>query len=284
MKFRIGMCVLLTCVSAALFAAPQAGTHQIMVTVLDKKGVALRDLTAADFTVSEDGKSRVIESAALSTEPLAVAMMIDMSRVGAVDLPTRDIRVGMSSLAKAIFADNPASKVSLMDYSGAAVTTVKMTSNGDEVLQATGRLTTSQRTFGVLLEGLLDVASEFAKEETPRRAIVAVSFDGPEASRKQPRDVAIAVQATGASFWAVSLGKDTASLRDVMFESLPPVTGGMRFTGLETTGLEKILTNVGTALTSQYVITYKRPDGASAGVIEAGAKKGAKVLRASWMR
>lgn len=283
MKLRSALCVLMACATVGLGAA-QSATRTIMVTVLDKDGVALRDLVAADFIVQEDGQRREVQSAALSTDPLAVTLMIDMSKIGAVDLPTRDIRVGMTALAKAIYADNPESKVALMDYSGAAVTTVSLTSNGDQLLKATGRLTTSQRAYGVLLEGLIDVAKDMSKVPIQRRAIVAVSFEAPESSRIQPMDVGNAVQKTGAAFWAVSIGTNTAPLRDVVLENLPPLTGGMRLTALSPTGLEKMLTNIGTALTSQYVVTYKVPEGSSATVIQAGAKKGVKVLRASWMR
>ena len=283
MRLRISFCAVLICAAASLVAA-QSATRAIMVTVLGKDGVALRDLAPGDFIVQEDGQRREVQSAALSTEPLAVTLMIDMSRMGGVDLPLRDIRAGMTALAKAIYADNPESKVALMDYSGAAVTTVSLTSNGDQLIKATNRLTTSQRAYGVMLEGLVDVAKDIAKVPIQRRAIVAVSFDAPESSRNQPGDVALAVQKTGAAFWAVSIGQNTAPLRDVVLENLPPVTGGMRLTALSPTGLEKMLTDIGTALTSQYVVTYKVPEGSSATVIQAGARKGDKVLRASWMK
>ncbi len=283
MRLRISLCVLAVCMAVGLVAA-QSATRSIMVTVLGKDGVALRDLLPGDFIVQEDGQRREVQSATLSTEPMAVTLMIDMSRMGGVDLPLRDIRAGMTALAKAIYADNPESKVALMDFSGAAVTTVSLTSNGDELMKATNRLTTSQRAYGVMLEGLVDVAKDMAKVAIQRRAIVAVSFDAPESSRNQPRDVAMAVQKTGAAFWAVSIGQNTAPLRDVVLENLPPATGGMRLTALSPTGLEKMLTDIGTALTSQFVVTYKVPDGSSATVIQAGAKKGDKVLRASWMK
>ena len=283
MRLRISFCAVLICAAASLVVA-QSATRAIMVTVLGKDGVALRDLAPGDFIVQEDGQRREVQSAALSTEPLAVTLMIDMSRMGGVDLPLRDIRAGMTALAKAIYADNPESKVALMDYSGAAVTTVSLTSNGDQLIKATNRLTTSQRAYGVMLEGLVDVAKDIAKVPIQRRAIVAVSFDAPESSRNQPGDVALAVQKTGAAFWAVSIGQNTSPLRDVVLENLPPVTGGLRLTALSPTGLEKMLTDIGTALTSQYVVTYKVPEGSSATVIQAGARKGDKVLRASWMK
>ena len=242
-------------------------------------------LAAADFIVVEDGQPREVTSAVPAADPLALSIMVDMSKpVIGKDLPLRDIRAGLGALVKAVYASNPQSKVSLMDFSGAAMTTVSLTSDGDKVLKATGRLVTSQRSSGVLLEGLVDTAKDLAKSGTPRRAIVVLSFDGPEASTIQPRDVAVAVEKTGAAFWAVSIGSNTAPMRDAIFENLPPLTGGKRVTALEASGLEKILGNIGATLASQYVVTYKRPDGAAATTIQAGAKKGASVLRAAWVK
>ncbi len=285
MKFRVLTCTLLMCLGAGVFAAQGMVERSILVTVLDKDGAPLRDLTAGDFTVREDGQARQVTSAALATDPLTVALMVDTSKptIGK-DLPLRDIRTGLGAFVKTIYAANPESKISLMDISGAAVTTVSATSNGDQMLKATSRLVTNQRSYGVLLEGLMDTAKDLAKTTSPRRAIVVISFDSPESSTIQPRDAAMAVQKTGAAFWAVTIGSDGAPVREVLFENLPPLTGGKRLSAVQATGLEKMLGDVAAALTSQYLVTFKRPDGPPSSVIQAGAKRGDQVLRASWVK
>ena len=285
MKLRILTCVLLTSLGAGVLAAQATIDRSIMVTVFDKDGAPLRDLTAADFIVREDGQPREVSSAALATEPLTVALMVDTSKptIGR-DLPLRDIRAGLATFVKAIYAANPESKISLMDISGAAVTTVSATSNGDQMLKATSRLVASQRSAGVLLEGLMDTAKDLAKVASPRRAIVVLSFDAPEASAMQPRDAAMAVQKSGAAFWAVTVGSNTDPVRDMVFENLPPPTGGKRLTAVAATGLEKMLGDVAAALTSQYLVTFKEPAGSTSSDIRAGAKRGDQVLRASWMK
>lgn len=285
MKLRVLTCTLLMCLGAGVLAAQATIERSILVTVLDKGGVPLRDLTASDFIVREDGQAREVTSAALATEPLTVALMVDTSKptIGK-DLPLRDIRAGLGGFVKAIYAANPENKISLMDISGAAVTTVSATSNGDQMLKATSRLVTNQRSYGVLLEGLMDTAKDLAKTTSPRRAIVVLSFDSPESSTIQPRDAAMAVQKSGAAFWAVTIGSDGAPMRDVLFENLPPLTGGKRLSAVQATSLEQMLSNVAAALTSQYLVTFKRPEGPASSNIQAGAKRGEQVLRAAWMK
>lgn len=284
MKIRPVMCVLWMCLASAL-AAQALVERSILVTVLDKDGAPLRDLSAGDFIVREDGQPREVTTAVPAPDPLAVALLIDTSKptIG-TDLPLRDIRAALKAFVNTIYAANPESKISLMEYSGAAVKTVNFTSNGDQMLKATGRIVTSQRSSGVLIEGLVDTGKDLSKATTPRRAIVVLSFDAPEASTTQPRDAAVAVQKSGAAFWAVTVGSGSSPAREVIFESLPEVTGGRRITMLSASALEQAMTNVAGALTSQYLVTYKRPDGPAASTIQAGATKGATVLRASWMK
>lgn len=258
--------------------------HSIFVTILDARGTPLRDLAPADFIVREGGQPREVATATLATDPLAIALVIDTSKpqIGR-DLPIRDIRAGLTAFVQAIYAANPASTISLMDISGAAVKTVSDTSKPDQMLKAVSRVVTSQRSSGVLLEGLTDTGKDLAKAKTPRRAIVVLSFDAPEASTMQPRDAAMAVQKSGAMFWAVVIGSGSSATREVMFENLPGLTGGRRLSAVEATALTGMLGQVADALTGQYEVTFQGAGTDPAG-LQAGARKGTMVLRAPWVR
>ena len=261
--------------------------RSILVTVLDKNGVPLRDLKAADFTVQEDAQRREVTSAALATDPMSVALLVDTTKPPpGIEFPVRDVRAGLSAIVKAVSADNPESPLSLMEYAGAAVKIVNYTNNGDQLLKSINHLIVNQRSYGVLLEGLIDTGKDLQKAKNLRRAIIVVGFDTLDSSTIQPRDVATVVQKSGAAFWAVSVatGNFSAPARDVLFENLPPLSGGLRITMQTATGLTQALEHIGAALTSQYVVTFKRPDGPPAAAIQAGATRGDKVLRASLIR
>jgi hypothetical protein len=217
-----------------------------------------------------------------------------------IPFPTQDLRRALATFAQTLFAGDPQAELAIYDLGGAAVMTVPFTSSTAQVEAALGRLVPSERASSVLLEGLVDAAKQLAGHPAPRRAIVSVTFASPEASTIHPRNVAEAVQKTGAAYWPVAIrGIDnpsafqaganasdnaTAPTREVLFASLPDLTGGMRITAVSTTALETLLKRLADVLTAQYEVTYERPDGAAVKEIKAGATRGAKVLRASIIR
>jgi len=68
---------------AALLAQPQVSPYTAPVTlyasVTDKAGAFVRDLSAADFTLKEDGQNRIIHEAVVDELPATVILLIDTS-------------------------------------------------------------------------------------------------------------------------------------------------------------------------------------------------------------
>jgi len=81
---RVALAALLSLsLTAALMAQPQVSPYTGPVTlyasVTDKAGAFVRGLSAADFTLKEDGKDRVIHEAAVDDLPATVILLIDTS-------------------------------------------------------------------------------------------------------------------------------------------------------------------------------------------------------------
>jgi VWFA-related protein len=273
----------------------------LLVTVLDKAGAPIRNLEPAEFVVREDGERRRIVSARLASDPIAVALMVDTAKpIAGLPFPTQDLRRAISTFARILHAADPQAEIALYELAGAAVMTAPFTTRTADVETAVARLVPSQRSSSVLLEGLVDAARQLGAKSSPRRAIVSVTFASPEASTVHPRIVSDAVQQAGIAFWPVAIrGAESPSAfqaganatdnamaptRELLFANLPDLTGGMRNTSVSATSLEALLGRIADILTAQYEVTYERPDGAVVKDIRAGATRGAKVLRAPWVR
>ncbi|MCR4374443.1 MAG: hypothetical protein NUW22_06300 [Acidobacteria bacterium] len=280
--------VVLAC-SGAWTVATQAvdvAGRNILVTVLDKAGAPIRDLTAAEFAVVEDGVRREVTSAALATEPLFVSVLIDNAKapLGAGE-PTRDMRTSLSTFIKTLQAARPDTQVALTTVGGAGVLIKNFTDKTEDLDKVVRRLVADQRSTSVMLEALIDAARGFKKAPSPRRAIVTIDLGSKESSQIVPTKVVAEVQKAGAAVWSVSIQGSqsvTSPARDTTLDYLTQGTGGVRTTALLPSALERILKNLADVLTSQYVVTYERPDGPPAKSIVPAAQRGAQFLLAPW--
>jgi hypothetical protein len=278
---------------ASLSATPSAVAREvksILVTVLDEAGDPIRDLEPREFIVVEDGTQREVIEARPNNEPLYVALLVDTAKpVLGVQFPTHELRRGLAAFSRRVLNGTAGSQVAIVDVALAGSVVVPYTPDLDTLRRWSDRVVAGQQGSGVLLESLVAASRQLMSKESPRRAIVSVTFDSPESSAVPPQVVADTVLKSGAAYWPITIRGSGISarpvlLRETLFSYLPEQTGGLQVTAVSTTALETLLGRVAAALTSQYEVTYARPNGITAKVIEARARRGAKVLRASWIR
>jgi hypothetical protein len=277
----------LSIVVGAWTAAPAASAFvekSILVTVLDKNLAPLRDLSAAEFTIIEDGARREVTAAALATDLLFVSVLIDTSRTPQGDVDRlRDLRKSLATFAKTLHAASPTAEIALTTVGGAGVLAQDFTNQTNQLERVTGRLVPDHRENPVVLESLIDVARGLVDKPSPRRAIVTIDFASMERSTVQPTTVITEVLKSGASVWCVSVHGPmgfTAPRRDTTLNFLTKNTGGVRATALVPSALEQVLKNLAWSLASQYVVTYTRPDGSPPKSIVPSAARGSKFLMA----
>jgi VWFA-related protein len=269
--------------------APVAQVERgLLVTVLDKDNNPVRDLTAKEFLVFEDGVQREVTGAELTSAPMSISIMLDTTKsaLGVVE-PTRDIRTSLQTFVETVQAATPEAEMAITEFAGAGVLLRSFTSKPEDLAKAITRIVPNQRINPVLLEALIDAAKDLRKRPGPRRVILTIDRGSGESSRVQPQKVADEVLSSGASVWAISVASTTGTVapdRDTLLDVLTEATGGVRLTAQLASALEMMTKTVAAAITSQYIVTYSRPDGPPAKSVVPAATRGTKFLRAPWVK
>lgn len=279
---------------STVVARTQAADKSIFVTILDSSGKPVKDLTAGEFGVREDGVVREVTAVKLATQPMFVALLGDTSKVaggggfsaGSTEL-IRDIRTSLTAFVRQMAAASPESQISIMEFGQAAVTITNFTAKTADLEKGVNRLFPKPDAGSVLLEAIIEASRQLGKRPSPRRAIVVLNIEpSEEQSREQPQKIIEELRKSGAQLWAVSLQKGALRnpMRDVVLDALTQNTGGKREFIVGQSAAENILKGYADALTSQYEVTYKRPaaPGPSQLVQVAVARPGLKLHATVW--
>jgi hypothetical protein len=281
--------------TASLVSPVAQSQRTILVTVLDPSGAAVKNVAPADLAVQEDQSTREVVTVTPATDPLAIAILVDNTKpTMGKNAPTQELRAALNTFVKTIQTASPESQIGIWEFAGAGVMTQKPTVKTDDLTKKINRMFPGQQPGGVMLEALVDASKELSKKGIgPRRVILSVSFNSPEVSEVDPREVALAMRKAGVSYWAISIGGNGDSStqsgggsasRELIMNNITQASGGMRLSGVTTISLEAQAKSVADALLSQYLVTYARPDGAAPNDIRAVSKKGHKALTSPWVQ
>jgi hypothetical protein len=281
----------------ALAASAAQSQKTIVVTVLDQSGTPVKEVSAADLGVNENGAMREVVDVKPATDPMTIAVLVDNAKATmGKEAPTREVRAALTAFVQKIQLASPDTAIGLWECSGAGVMIQKPTAKTDDLTKRISRMVPGQQSGGVMLEALADASKELSKKGIgPRRVIVAVSLDSPEMSTMLPQDVAKAMQKAGVNFWAVSIAsyadantssQGNSGTREIILNNITAASGGVKFTGVTAISLDQQLTKVADALLSQHMVTYARPADAPAVIttVQAVSKKGMKALTAPWVQ
>jgi VWFA-related protein len=267
----LGVAVLL---SGALLAAQApappdpAQTRTIYVTVTDRSGLPIEDLTPDDFTIKEGGKEVDVTEARIASEPLQISLIVDDNGTG----------IFRSALARFVQRLAGHAVMALSHVVGQTMKLVDYTPDPQPVLKGIATLGARPGSpdGGQLLEGISEAAIELKKREAARGVIVALTVGGEEHSTATSEFVLDQLRRSGAALHVFSVesalrGTIAATARNLLQENMhlnrvlgdgPKQSGGRHQSIVAAPGFIQSLQELATELIGQYQVTYTLPPGA----------------------
>jgi VWFA-related protein len=264
-------------------------TRTIYVTVTDRSGALIDDLSADDFVVKEGGKVRDVVSAVPATAPMRIALLIDDNGSGI-------FRYGV---AKFIEKMQGRAEFALSTVNGQHLKIVDYTADVESLVEGIHRLNARPGTAdgGQLLEGIFETAKDLEKRKAHRAVIVVLTVGGEEHSPLPAHHVLDQLQKSGAALNVISVSSsalrsmaavqkpsgllgENMNLSEVLGDG-PKQSGGRHDEIVATAGLVAGLQDLAQTLTHQYAVAFTRPEkGNSSDKISVSVKRPGLTVRA----
>lgn len=235
-----------------IFSAAATGVRvDVLVT---ERNVPVRGLTAADFTLSDNGVSQEIDVVESSDVPINVVLAFD----GSGSTEGRRIADLVEAGRALIGGLKPIDRIALTTFNHAVAPRVPLTSDFSQVATALGRLEPSGQT--AILDGVH--AAIMTTQAEAGRSLVIVCTDGRDTiSWLQADEVAEVAKRSNAVIYGVAAGgaRQWADLRD-----LTELTGGHTIEIEKSGDFRAEILRVLQEFRSRYVLTFT-PRGVPAG-------------------
>ena len=222
----------------------------VYFSAVDSAGAPVTDLTAADLTVKEGGKERVIGSVQPANVPLQVSLLVDDAGTGGFRASVAQFlqkTSGRGQFAITVLSPQP---IKLTDY----------TNEPDAFNQALGRLGPRGRIVPdteQIIEAVREAANELVQRRG-RRAIIVLTVSGEKAASELADDALGALKRSGATLSVVSItGADAGKV----LGDGPRQSGGTVLQVSGASALGGVLLQIADNLIHQYALTYTLPDG-----------------------
>lgn len=238
------------------------GDRAMFVSVLNKDGAPVTDLTPADFKVGEDGVAREVLRVEKATEPITLALLVDTSQSATPYIA--DMRRSLKTFVKRLGGKNP---IALTVFGERPSILTDYTLDVPALEKGVDRLFPASGSGSYLLQAVEEIYKGLSKRDFDRAVILAITAGGPEFSDRSYDEFVPKLSESGATFDAMVFAANPPNLsdfgqrnRELFLDAATRATGGDRFSLLSSMALDGALTRLADELTNQYRVTYSRPD------------------------
>lgn len=248
-------------------AAPQAQFSSdvkvvsLLVTVRDKNGMFVNDLSQTDFTVTEDNQPQTIAYFSRQYDlPLTLGLLVDTSGSQA-EVLGEEIAASVTFFDQVLRPD--VDQAFLSSFDEHAWLLKNLTSSPAQLKAALGILNNGLRTRyyangTVLYDAIADAADLIMKKQQGRKALVLLT-DGEDTASRASLDRAIeACQLADTVIYAIGVGRGVGN-GSAILDTLSRRTGGSYFEVSKKRTVEAIYRTMEEELRSQYNIGYAPP-------------------------
>ena len=246
--------------------------RSISVSVVTGEDTPLTNLTAADFTVREDGLAREVLRATTAPLPSHLVLLVDDSQVTQTSI--QYLRTGLTTFVRRV-ADAaqglPAESTpqwAITTFGDRPTKRVEYTQSEIPVLRGIERLFHQTGAGATLIDAIIETTRDLRKLQAARPLLVVfVAEDGPEYGNRTHTDVANALEGVNASLWVVALQTGSQDMRSSESRERAIITGDVvKWSGGATKvvitpqAIDSGFVSMANQILTRYSLTYTRPE------------------------
>ena len=241
----------------------------LSVTVTDKRGRSITDLTQADFTVLEDKKPQDIVSFSsakqTTSSPIGLGLVLDASQSMTPDR-LQSMRTAVDIMVKDRLREDD--ELYFVEFASDVRLTKAWTTDKKSVMEAIRNIRTRQGT--ALYSAILNSLQVSKMGRHKKQVMLVISDGGDTQSTVKRQDVALAARASDVIIYALVVdneegfgrsGKSDFTVRQGALElaQITDATGGRTHYVQGFAQMEEAIEQLGKEFTQQYELAYERP-------------------------
>jgi Ca-activated chloride channel family protein len=218
---------------------------EVFVTVSDAHGEPVTGLTAADFTVEEDGQRQTVSTFAAAEFPLALAVAVDRS----FSVPRAALNDTVAATRRLLDALQPTDQVMVLAIGSEVETAAPLSPDRAAALEALRTLDSWGTT--PLYDAALE-AIDAIQSAPGRRALILLTDGDDRYSQISAADLVTEARRRDVIVYPIATGRK----RPAIFAELASVTGGRSFQANSRRELEATVATIARELRLQYLLGY----------------------------